>query len=147
MGASRKIIYKRIKGVRFRQKADSKAGFRDDWNQAKYMNKDGGVSTTFGACGSTLPNSHSHFSEFAFIFNGLQRGWWARRDSNPRPIRYERTALTSWATGPHHGGVGSKWLPCWIAPKYGYWLNNEKKLAAPMTKEHQSHRWAEHHGP
>ena len=21
--------------------------------------------------------------------------WWARRDLNPRPIRYERTALTS----------------------------------------------------
>lgn len=21
--------------------------------------------------------------------------WWARRDSNPRPIRYERTALTN----------------------------------------------------
>ena len=27
--------------------------------------------------------------------------WWVRRDSNPRPDRYERPALTNWATDPH----------------------------------------------
>ena len=29
-----------------------------------------------------------------------KRKWWARQDSNLRPDRYERPALTSWATGP-----------------------------------------------
>lgn len=27
---------------------------------------------------------------------------WALRDSNPRPIGYEPTALTNWAKGPLH---------------------------------------------
>ena len=30
----------------------------------------------------------------------LRLFWWARQDSNLRPIHYECTALTSWATGP-----------------------------------------------
>jgi hypothetical protein len=29
------------------------------------------------------------------FLNRHKKRWWARRDSNPQPIRYERTALTS----------------------------------------------------
>ena len=29
--------------------------------------------------------------------------WWGWRDSNPRPLRCERSALTSWATSPYDG--------------------------------------------
>ena len=27
--------------------------------------------------------------------------WWVLRDSNTRPLRYERRALTNWAKDPH----------------------------------------------
>ena len=40
----------------------------------------------------------SHFLKMRNLWNPCKR--WAREDSNLRPMDYESTALTNWATGP-----------------------------------------------
>ena len=37
---------------------------------------------------------------YFMLKNGVLSSMWALRDSNPGPIDYESTALTSWAKGP-----------------------------------------------
>jgi hypothetical protein len=41
---------------------------------------------------SVMPNKFFIKAEKSVTLKDI---WWARRDSNPRPIRYERTALTN----------------------------------------------------
>ena len=62
--------------------------------------------------------------------------WWGWRGSNPRPLRCERSALTSWATSPRKGYFivsGQKWQALFVVLRAGIFKPRSSRFRSNIS--------------